>query len=178
MKRRTRSGASTKAAQRGNVIWLTRALVAQVMSYGLSECKRQAAPLACMPRASAKRGIICFAPALVSMRFDVLAEADMVMLVGTGLSGLLAHGKGKTWGGAKAACRRFIRIDIAPTEADGNMPIAAPLLGDMRSRAGLARRHRQPLGQAAGRLDRRARRALGREPVDNAPVAGPRTPIA
>ncbi len=66
-------------------------------------------------------------------RSHVLAEADVVMLVGARLNWLLSHGKGKTWGGAKAAERQFIQIDIAPTEMDSNVAIAAPLVGDIGS---------------------------------------------
>jgi oxalyl-CoA decarboxylase len=66
-------------------------------------------------------------------RSYVLAEADVVMLVGARLNWLLSHGKGKTWGGDKAANRQFIQIDISPTEADSNVAIAAPLVGDIAS---------------------------------------------
>ncbi len=66
-------------------------------------------------------------------RSYVLAEADVVVLVGARLNWLLSHGKGKTWGGANAAKRQFIQIDIAPTEIDSNVPIAAPLIGDIGS---------------------------------------------
>ena len=66
-------------------------------------------------------------------RSYVLAEADVVVLVGARLNWLLSHGKGKTWGGANAVNRQFIQIDIAPTEMDSNVPIAAPLVGDIGS---------------------------------------------
>ena len=66
-------------------------------------------------------------------RSYVLAEADVVVLVGARLNWLLSHGKGKTWGGANAASRQFIQIDISPTEMDSNVPIAAPLVGDIGS---------------------------------------------
>ncbi len=66
-------------------------------------------------------------------RSYVLAEADVVMLVGARLNWLLSHGKGKTWGGSKAANRQFIQIDISPTEIDSNVAIAAPLIGDIGS---------------------------------------------
>ena len=62
-------------------------------------------------------------------RSYVLAEADVVVLIGARLNWLLAHGKGKTWGKPK----QFIQIDIAPTEIDSNVPIAAPLIGDVGS---------------------------------------------
>jgi oxalyl-CoA decarboxylase len=63
-------------------------------------------------------------------RSYALAEADVVMLVGARLNWLLSHGKGKTWG---AAPKQFIQIDISPTEADSNVAIAAPLVGDIGS---------------------------------------------
>jgi oxalyl-CoA decarboxylase len=63
-------------------------------------------------------------------RSYVLAEADVVMLVGARLNWLLSHGKGKTWG---AKPKQFIQIDIAPTEIDSNVAIAAPLIGDIGS---------------------------------------------
>ncbi len=66
-------------------------------------------------------------------RSYVLAEADVVMLVGARLNWLLSHGKGKTWGNEKAMARQFIQIDIAPTEIDSNVAIAAPLIGDIGS---------------------------------------------
>src|ERR1700748_3845496 len=62
-------------------------------------------------------------------RSYVLQEADVVMLVGARLNWLLSHGKGKTWGAEKGA-KQFIQIDIAPTEIDSNVAIAAPLIGD------------------------------------------------
>ena len=66
-------------------------------------------------------------------RSYVLAEADVVMLIGARLNWLLSHGKGKTWGGEKAASRRFIQVDISPTEMDSNVEIAAPVVGDIGS---------------------------------------------
>ena len=62
-------------------------------------------------------------------RSYVLAEADVVVLIGARLNWLLAHGKGKTWGVPK----QFIQIDISPTEIDSNVAIAAPLIGDIGS---------------------------------------------
>jgi oxalyl-CoA decarboxylase len=63
-------------------------------------------------------------------RSYVLAEADVVLLIGARLNWLLSHGKGKTWG---AAPKKFIQIDIAPTEIDSNVAIAAPVVGDIGS---------------------------------------------
>jgi oxalyl-CoA decarboxylase len=65
-------------------------------------------------------------------RSYVLAEADVVVLVGARLNWLLSHGKGKTWGQDKGD-KQFIQIDIAPTEIDSNVAIAAPLIGDIGS---------------------------------------------
>ena len=65
-------------------------------------------------------------------RSHVLAEADVVMLVGARLNWLLSHGKGKTWGADKGA-KQFIQIDISPTEIDSNVAIAAPVIGDIGS---------------------------------------------
>ena len=65
-------------------------------------------------------------------RSHVLAEADVVMLIGARLNWLLSHGKGKTWGADKGA-KQFIQIDISPTEIDSNVAIAAPLIGDIGS---------------------------------------------
>lgn len=59
----------------------------------------------------------------------VLQESDVVVLIGARLNWLLAHGKGKTWGGSK----QFVQIDIQANEMDSNVPIAAPLVGDVGS---------------------------------------------
>lgn len=69
-------------------------------------------------------------------RSYVLAEADVVMLVGARLNWLLSHGKGKTWGGGSAkepGRQQFIQVDISPTEMDSNVAIAAPVVGDIAS---------------------------------------------
>ncbi len=69
-------------------------------------------------------------------RSFVLPEADVVVLVGARLNWLLSHGKGKTWGGKdhkNAGGQKFIQIDISPTEADSNVAIHAPLVGDIGS---------------------------------------------
>ena len=69
-------------------------------------------------------------------RSYVLPEADVVMLIGARLNWLLSHGKGKTWGGASAKAwggQRLIQIDISPTEADSNVRVDAPVVGDIGS---------------------------------------------
>lgn len=59
-----------------------------------------------------------------------LKQSDVVMMIGARLNWLLSHGKGKTWGDAP---KKFIQIDIEPTEMDSNVEIAAPLVGDIGS---------------------------------------------
>ncbi|MDH4149800.1 MAG: oxalyl-CoA decarboxylase [Betaproteobacteria bacterium] len=69
-------------------------------------------------------------------RSYVLPEADVVMLIGARLNWLLSHGKGKTWGGKghKAwGSQKFVQIDISPQEADSNVRIDAPVVGDIGS---------------------------------------------
>ena len=61
----------------------------------------------------------------------VLKEADVVVMIGARLNWLLSHGKGKTWG--SPGSKKFVQIDIEPTEMDSNVEIAAPLVGDMGS---------------------------------------------
>jgi len=69
-------------------------------------------------------------------RSYVLPEADVVMLVGARLNWLLSQGKGKTWGGDNAKAwggQKFVQIDISPQEADSNVRIDAPVVGDIGS---------------------------------------------
>ncbi|HZY18057.1 MAG TPA: oxalyl-CoA decarboxylase [Ramlibacter sp.] len=76
------------------------------------------------------------AQSAAAARSYVLAEADVVMLVGARLNWLLSHGKGKTWGGSGSkdpGRQQFIQVDISPTEADSNVAIAAPVIGDIGS---------------------------------------------
>jgi oxalyl-CoA decarboxylase len=69
-------------------------------------------------------------------RSFVLPAADVVMLIGARLNWLLSHGKGKTWGGKGHkdwGGQKFIQVDISPQEADSNVRIDAPLVGDIGS---------------------------------------------
>jgi len=59
----------------------------------------------------------------------VLSQADVVMLIGARLNWLLAHGKAPRW----SPNVRFVQVDIVPTEMDSNLPIAAPVVGDIGS---------------------------------------------
>ncbi|MGH9439604.1 MAG: oxalyl-CoA decarboxylase, partial [Terriglobia bacterium] len=60
----------------------------------------------------------------------VLKQSDVVLLIGARLNWLLAHGKGKVWG---IQAKQFIQVDIAAEEMDSNVPIAAPVVGDIGS---------------------------------------------
>lgn len=64
-----------------------------------------------------------------SCRGLALRTADVVILMGARLNWMLNFGKGKSWN----ADAKFIQIDIDPTEIDNARPIAAPIIGDMRS---------------------------------------------
>ncbi len=69
-------------------------------------------------------------------RSFALPEADVVMLIGARLNWLLSHGKGKTWGGKGHkdwGGQRFVQVDISPQEADSNVGIDAPVVGDIGS---------------------------------------------
>ncbi|RVW06139.1 oxalyl-CoA decarboxylase [Rhodococcus spongiicola] len=61
----------------------------------------------------------------------VLADADVVVLVGARLNWLLDHGRPPRW----SADARFIQLDICAAEFDSNRPIEAPVLGDIASSA-------------------------------------------
>ena len=69
-------------------------------------------------------------------RSFVLPGADVVMLIGARLNWLLSHGKGKTWGGKSSkdwGGQKFVQVDISPIEADSNVRIDAPVVGDIGS---------------------------------------------
>jgi oxalyl-CoA decarboxylase len=69
-------------------------------------------------------------------RSFVLPAADVVMLIGARLNWLLSHGKGKTWGGKGHkdwGGQKFIQVDISPQEADSNVRVDAPVVGDIGS---------------------------------------------
>ena len=61
----------------------------------------------------------------------VLKESDCVFLIGARLNWLLSHGQGKAWG--EKGSKKFVQIDIEPTEMDSNQKISAPLIGDIES---------------------------------------------
>ena len=102
-------------------------------------------------------------------RSYVLAEADVVVLVGARLNWLLSHGKGKTWGGPDPVkvAKKFIQIDISPTEIDSNVPIAAPLIGDIGScvsalLAGIGNQWKKPPAEWTGAINERKDKNLSK----------------
>ena len=62
-------------------------------------------------------------------RAFVLGQADVVMLIGSRLNWLLAHGKAPQW----SPTAKFVQVDIAATEIDSNRPVAAPVVADIGS---------------------------------------------
>lgn len=62
----------------------------------------------------------------LSCRSDIMSKSDVVLLLGARLNWLLSFGRGKWNPEAK-----FIQLDVEPQEIDCNVPIAAPVVGDM-----------------------------------------------
>ncbi len=62
----------------------------------------------------------------LSCRSTIMEKADVVMVIGARINWMLSFGKGK-WNPAM----KFIQLDVEPTEIDRNVPIAAPVVGDM-----------------------------------------------
>lgn len=62
----------------------------------------------------------------LSCRSDIMEKADVVLLLGARLNWLLSFGKGK-WN----PTTKFIQLDVEPQEIDVNVPIAAPVVGDI-----------------------------------------------
>lgn len=62
----------------------------------------------------------------VACRSTIMAQADVVVLIGARLNWLLSRGHGK-W----SQTTQFVQLDIAPEEIDVNRPIAAPVIGDL-----------------------------------------------
>jgi oxalyl-CoA decarboxylase len=96
-------------------------------------------------------------------RSFVLPEADVVMLIGARLNWLLSHGKGKTWGGKSHkdwGGQKFVQVDISPQEADSNVRIDAPVVGDIGScvkamLAGIDAHWPQPPAEWVGAINER-----------------------
>lgn len=62
----------------------------------------------------------------LSCRSDIMEKADVVMVIGARLNWMLSFGRGK-WN----PDMKFIQLDVEPQEIDVNVPIAAPVVGDM-----------------------------------------------
>lgn len=62
----------------------------------------------------------------LSCRSTIMQQADVVMLIGARLNWMLSFGRGKWNKNVK-----FVQLDIQPTEIDRNVPIAAPVVGDI-----------------------------------------------
>ncbi len=103
-------------------------------------------------------------------RSFVLPEADVVMLVGARLNWLLSHGKGKTWGGKSHkdwGAQKFVQVDISPQEADSNVKIDAPVVGDIGScvsamLAAIGPAWQKPPAEWTGAIDERKTRNVAK----------------
>ena len=62
----------------------------------------------------------------ISCRSDIMEKADVVLIAGARLNWMLSFGKGK-WNPEM----KFIQLDVEPQEIDVNVPIAAPVIGDL-----------------------------------------------
>ena len=62
----------------------------------------------------------------LSCRSTIMEKSDVVMVIGARLNWMLSFGRGK-WNPAI----KFIQLDVEPQEIDVNVPIAAPVVGDI-----------------------------------------------
>ncbi|MCM1376850.1 MAG: oxalyl-CoA decarboxylase [Clostridium sp.] len=62
----------------------------------------------------------------LSCRSTIMEQADVVMVIGARINWMLSFGKGK-W----SKTTKFIQVEVEPQEIDRNVPIAAPVVGDM-----------------------------------------------
>ncbi len=62
----------------------------------------------------------------LSCRSTVMEKADVVIVIGARLNWMLSFGHGK-WN----PDMKFVQLDVEPQEMDVNVPIAAPVVGDM-----------------------------------------------
>ena len=62
----------------------------------------------------------------LSCRSTIMEKADVVLVLGARLNWMLSFGRGK-WNPAT----KFIQVDVEAQEIDRNVPIAAPVVGDM-----------------------------------------------
>ncbi len=62
----------------------------------------------------------------LSCRSTIMEQADVVMVIGARINWMLSFGKGK-WNKEG----KFIQLEVEPMEIDRNVPVAAPVVGDM-----------------------------------------------
>lgn len=62
----------------------------------------------------------------LSCRSTIMEKADVVIVIGARLNWMLSFGRGK-WSPAI----KFVQLDVEPKEIDRNVPIAAPVVGDL-----------------------------------------------
>lgn len=62
----------------------------------------------------------------LSCRSTIMEQADVVMVIGARINWMLSFGRGK-WN----PDTKFIQLDVEPEEMDRNVPIAAPVVGDI-----------------------------------------------
>ena len=62
----------------------------------------------------------------LSCRSTIMEKSDVVIVIGARLNWMLSFGRGK-WNPAI----KFVQLDVEPEEIDRNVPIAAPVVGDM-----------------------------------------------
>lgn len=62
----------------------------------------------------------------LSCRSTIMEKADVVMVIGARINWMLSFGRGKWNPDVK-----FIQLDVEPREIDRNVPVAAPVVGDI-----------------------------------------------
>jgi len=62
----------------------------------------------------------------ISCRSTIMEKADVVIIIGARLNWMLSFGRGK-WNPSV----KFVQLDVEPQEIDINVPIAAPVVGDI-----------------------------------------------
>ncbi len=62
----------------------------------------------------------------LSCRSTIMEQADVTIVIGARINWMLSFGRGK-WN----PDMKFVQLDVQPTEIDRNVPIAAPVVGDM-----------------------------------------------
>ncbi|MBD5213451.1 MAG: oxalyl-CoA decarboxylase [Bacteroidales bacterium] len=62
----------------------------------------------------------------LACRSTIMEQADVVMVIGARINWMLSFGRGRWNPNVK-----FIQLDVEPQEIDRNVPVAAPVVGDM-----------------------------------------------